>query len=450
MRSGRWVAAALLIGAGVATLLVARPRRVIREVERVSGDVVPARSAPPPKALERRSLERVNEARQRPPSEGDVDAPEPVTPSATLAGVVRDGHGRPVAGIEVRAAMPYDVQEGRVEGDDFETGAATTTDVDGRFALRVLPPGERRLYTTSPGWHLVAPVVTGGSGEVSVTAVSAITLQGVVLDAETRKPVEGTVAVDRVASVVDEATSHKVTWTGFATSTREGRFRCAFPTFPDGVPASHRRTWLRVSPASPEHRDEALELRFDDGGFAREVEILVRRAGFGSLVVEAATPEGVPYPGALDVVLVAGAVDRARRETTPTVVRPGRVRVAVPADRDWDARIAPAIPPETSGISGVVHTHRIRVRADEEVLVQVVLPELGALRVKAPNGAAVRIDPVEARGGGSLGIESDPMPPEGIVTTVTQERWRVGLEGKPETSKEVDVVANAETVVDLR
>ena len=63
---------------------------------------------------------------------------------ATLAGrIARAGGGAPLAGVEVSLFSPGQPQQAR---------SIVTTDNQGRFAMRSLPPGRYRLVASKPGF----------------------------------------------------------------------------------------------------------------------------------------------------------------------------------------------------------------------------------------------------------------------------------------------------------
>jgi len=113
----------------------------------------------------------------------EVPEPEPVpTPTPTIVGPVRisgvlleGGDRRPIAGARVTALPAGNLPLGRVSRREQTElakdesppswSAATTTDADGRFALRDVQDGNVRLVFTVPGYERIDRVVELSAGE---------------------------------------------------------------------------------------------------------------------------------------------------------------------------------------------------------------------------------------------------------------------------------------------
>ena len=78
--------------------------------------------------------------------------------ATAITGTVTDQLGDPVSGVLVAAYG---------ETDGLWPGAFTTTDADGRYALRDLPPGPQRLVVVPPGYYLLGMAWYGGSDRAS-------------------------------------------------------------------------------------------------------------------------------------------------------------------------------------------------------------------------------------------------------------------------------------------
>jgi RNA polymerase sigma factor (sigma-70 family) len=373
-----------------------------------------------------------------------------------LSGVAKDRDGHPVVGVEIHARESYKMGDYAVEGAAFERDpevGSAITDTSGRFELRGLPPTPQRLYTTSPDWFVTQPALfPGGTADAAVTLVPALSLSGWLRDAETHAPIDGTLIVNGVTRVVNADRTITASYRGFPTTARAGRFRCIVAA-PATLAAGETLT-LRVTPASPDYRDAERGVRFDADTRAQDVEVLLEHVGFADLIVEATTPAGAAFTGALDIRMVAQTGVFAERHIDPVVERAGRFRVAIPADRDWDLWITPALPLLASGISGFSHVQRFNMRVGERVEVRLVIPLFGSLRIHFPTGSSgVKLVSLDGKRGGELTLNMSPgiAPPEvGLSTSVTEGRWRVSLVDKPDTFRDVDVAPDAETVVDLR
>lgn len=122
----------------------------------------------------------------------DFDAPPgavecALEPLASIAGKVREGEERPVAGATVSLAG---------------SKRRTATDADGRFSLEAIDPGDVRLVVAAPGFRVERLSLTLAPGEArSLPAVDLLPgeeVRGRVIDARSREPIAGAslVAVD--------------------------------------------------------------------------------------------------------------------------------------------------------------------------------------------------------------------------------------------------------------
>jgi protocatechuate 3,4-dioxygenase beta subunit len=102
--------------------------------------------------------------------------------AAAIAGTVRDGRGRAIAGVEVTALVP------RFGGTDG-TAASSITDAKGNYAIAGLAGGEYELTAVHPGYtipRLTMNLPAGRSVQKAIYAVPLGAIAGSVVDEERR------------------------------------------------------------------------------------------------------------------------------------------------------------------------------------------------------------------------------------------------------------------------
>ena len=230
----------------------------------------------------------------------------------TLAGLVVDPEGRPVAGARVYAgefaprefAPDSTLDSALLELRDFALEAPALTGPDGRFALTTLGAGYHRLFVDAPGFELVLlsglePPVDG----LRIELARAATLELTVVDAATDAPLEqaSVVAVRRRGQLftVDKDARLPVV-SGEAASLAPGVFRVER--------LGTQRTDLVVG--APGHEPSALALEGVAPGtmLTREVR-LSRGATISGRVLGL---DGAGLPGALVTVVSTSLSPSAR------------------------------------------------------------------------------------------------------------------------------------------
>ncbi len=213
---------------------------------------------------------------------------------------------------------------------------------------------------------------------------------------------------------------------------------------------------VRAIPISPEFAEAPRVGPFARDERRHEVELLVERLGSGTLVLDATTLGGAPFDGPLHVYLLPRGRQGGQREPAAVLERAGRYRIPVPAELDWDALVEAVAPGELgSGLGSTAVRLPVRVRDGGEAVARAAFPKFGRLRVKwAGKEVSVKIEAIDVGRSGSLTNQMMPgmvSPPEGLRNTVPEGRYRVSVTGGPtESSREVEVKADEETVVDLR
>jgi hypothetical protein len=118
----------------------------------------------------------------------DDAATDLLTGRATLAGCVRDEHGEVVEEALVHARRPSD-------DDGAHPDAVAVTGADGCFRLSGLDPGAHAVQVTSPCCALWTGRAEAPGEGLVVTLGRGFALRGAVRDAETGRPVAGSVVI---------------------------------------------------------------------------------------------------------------------------------------------------------------------------------------------------------------------------------------------------------------
>ncbi len=118
----------------------------------------------------------------------DDAATDLLTGRATLAGCVRDEHGEAVEEALVHARRPSD-------HDGAHPDAVAVTGADGCFRLNGLDPGAHTVQVTSPCCALWTGRAEAPGDGIAITLGRGLALRGAVRDAETGRPVAGSVVI---------------------------------------------------------------------------------------------------------------------------------------------------------------------------------------------------------------------------------------------------------------
>jgi hypothetical protein len=292
--------------------------------------------------------------------------------TGSVAGTVRDGAGRPLAGILVRA-------QGRGDGLLARPPVEARTDFEGRFVLEGLEPGRAEIVARQDALQIGAAravrVAEGRAAAVDLALPEAGVLSGRVADGG-RAPPPGTT----VLAVAMRAGLGTLQVARVAADAR-GNYELPLPAGEYRVhaaPGAAARTDLRVVPAFA--RVEARRTtRLDLAAAPAQGE-----AGIDVLVLE---PGGAPSPGA-----------------TVTLARPDDGRVALAAAAGEDGRVALDA---RMGMAGRPVTIRAR-NGGRSGTVTLPLPEAGTVAVRLSPGGAVEGVVRGARAGFTLEVSSQP------------------------------------------
>ncbi len=398
------------------------------------------------------------------PKAGDYEQDVELGPGR-ITGRVVDAAGHEVAGIDVRAGAPSTLDAGFVETsslyaqpDEGREGLVvrSVTDVEGRFELRGLGASEYRLFSASPRWWLKpSPVLVGDTGVV-LTAVPAVAISGVVRDSRSKDPVEATVtlSLERATPEAKRPTAQRE----FTSITRDGRFGFILPAPPSGA---DERFTIGAQPGSPDYVESGLFGPFARDAVPSELDLPVERVGSGSLVLEATTPAGTAFTGPMRMIVWLEPRERRIRLTQTFGVRkqevtpegPGRFRIQVPADRDWHAAVL-ASPPDSNkeAFKTVTVNLPIRVRDHDEVVSRLVVRRFGRLRIRGtPNVLAYAVESLSGDNPYVVGLGRTEAPRDQTLDAVPEGRYRISFsEGSSKRTRDVEVSAGVETIVDLK
>ncbi len=292
--------------------------------------------------------------------------------TGAVAGTVRDGNGRPLAGVLVRAVT-------RGDGVVAPRPAEARTDFAGRFRLEGLEPGRAELVAreaaVAVGAARAVRVGEGRAAEVDLVLPEAGVLSGRVSDGG-RAPPPGTtvlaVALRGGPGVLQVARTATDASGNFQVLLPAGEYR-VHAAAAAATPADLRvaPAFVRVEPA----RTTRLELT---------VASTARESGVEILVLE---PGGAPSPGA-----------------TVTLSRPDDGRVALATSAGEDGRV---VLDARMGVSGRPVTIRARNggRAGSATL---TLPDAGTVAIHLAPGGAVEGVVRGARAGFTLEVSSRP------------------------------------------
>jgi hypothetical protein len=289
-----------------------------------------------------------------------------------VVGTVRDGAGRPLAGVRVRA-LP------RGDGLAAQGPVETRTDFDGRFLLAPLVVGRAEIVARQDaalsGVARAALVEDGREAALELVLPEAGILAGRAT-AGGRPPPAGTTVL-----AVPMLGGSGALQVARAAADASGNFSMSLPA------GEYRVLAGPGTEARPDERATPAFARVEPGRTTRlPVEVTAAERRVEILVLE---PGGAPSPGA-----------------TVTLSRPDDGRAALAARAGDDGRVAVDARMGTSGRAVAVRA-RNGGRAGEAT---VTLPEAGTVVVRLSPGGAVEGVVRGARGGFTLEVSSQPGP----------------------------------------
>lgn len=220
----------------------------------------------------------------------------PAGSGSVVRGRVTDlAGGKPIPGARITVTT-YDRERQAYD----EVGAATA-DVDGRFELAGIPPGEYSTITASAKGRASRAVdsVTFGKDTFkeypSVQLAKAVTVAGTVTSADDGKPMNG-VEVEAVTVLTADGRGYGVATTPKATTDASGRFTIT------GLPAGKCQLFARSDGL---HQVDMLEMHAVP---ARDISL--KLAATGSIHVAVTQAGGAPTDGPLLVTLTPEGGDR--------------------------------------------------------------------------------------------------------------------------------------------
>jgi hypothetical protein len=329
----------------------------------------------------------------------------------------------------------------------------------GQFEVRGLAEGTYGFASLDRRFLLLhEDVRRPGDAGVVLTAHPARSIDGIVVEAETGRPIpEGSAQIVTMNSEEEHFT--------IGAAVRDGEFAVVW--LPEGD-LDHPFTG-RVEASAKGYRDAVAEVRYARGERSQRVTLSlvpIRDAEKGRLVVDALDARGRPYDDPLFVDYQSEADPGAGRNCARLErVGPGRHRVAIPAGR-WrlnvNARHVMGSLTETTVEDEAV------VTAGGETAIRVTLPAAGTLRWRVPAGPdgqwppmAVLIEPVGfvpkgnlAGGSTDLTLEREGAKPgdDFFMHLFPPGTWRLelslGREGR-EVVRTVVVRESEETLADF-
>ena len=332
---------------------------------------------------------------------------------ASIAGTVSDEAGKPIAGAEVTADAclpPHNDRQQRIAGGPPLDWLRTKTDAQGAFTIKDLPKTSSiDLHVTAPGkggLYLDAPaepagLYKAGDTNIRVTLQPEARIRGIVVDADTRKPLAG-------VPVLIEATSPAETDPQVRLTGPDG----AFEAF--GLPAADYSISLARLPGQL------------DAAFAEPLAVNnVRTGEIRSGVVLLTAPDGL-----LEIVLTNEKKEPISGARVWLQARPQGNIEQIPGLSDKDGIISIRLKPgayQVSQIEHEIYSQQFRDAADTLDAQKGRTLRVALTVAEKPHASGIVLDP---QGKPVAGAKVTVMPFGGGPEEVTDEdgkftvRWR--------------------------